>query len=133
MGVWLGCNGGGNVNECWCRPDLQSIATSRLQSCVSRVCTVGGWESDYSSARNVYATYCQGAGLTAIAGTSPATVSAVATAAATGSVAIGAPTVTRVTFATQTADHSSAANANTVRKWLLPASLVLLGFLGSSA
>src|SRR4051812_4695132 len=33
-------------DECYCRTDLYNAATSLLQSCVSKRCTVGGWEKD---------------------------------------------------------------------------------------
>jgi hypothetical protein len=60
----IGC-GTDPPNECWCRTDLFTLATSALSSCVSKSCSVGGWEGDYSSAESFYTSYCQGAGFTA--------------------------------------------------------------------
>ena len=61
----IGCPSG-PPNECWCRVDLFTLATSALISCVSRSCTVGGWTGDYASAERIYTIYCQRAGFTGI-------------------------------------------------------------------
>lgn len=91
IAIAIGC-GAYSQNECFCNTDLFSLATSGLGYCISKSCTVGGWEGDYSSAEHVYTNYCEGAGFT-IGGKAPAT------AAATITVTAGAPTVNAQTSA----------------------------------
>lgn len=78
IGYEIGC-GSVPPNECWCRIDLFTLATSALSSCVSKSCTVGGWTGDYTSAEEFYTSYCQKAGFTAIIN-GPANTDAVTTA-----------------------------------------------------
>ena len=93
-------------DECYCRTDLFNHATSLLHSCVSKRCTVGGWEKDYESAESFYVSYCRGAGFTA----------PVVTATVDGNAA----TVTRVTVVTETiaSDSNRAGGVGTACKWL---------------
>jgi hypothetical protein len=111
-------------NECWCRTDLFTLATSYLSSCVSSSCTVGGWEADYSSAEAFYESYCRGAGFTAV-------VDAPANTAATTTVDPNAPTVTQVTYVTQTIASTSSGTVTSGGEWAfftaLVASLIVWG------
>lgn len=70
------------TNNCYCRSDLQSVATSYLSSCVDKGCTVGDSSIDVSSAISIYDSYCQGNGFAAM-GNAPAATTAVG-AGATG-------------------------------------------------
>ena len=113
--IQMGC-GSPWPNECYCRTDLFNLATSYLHSCVSRYCTVGGWERDYTSAESFYTSYCRGAGFTAdpnAGGNAPAAATADPTD----------PTITKTTFVTQTV-ASSSGTSNNGGKWLLSASLL---------
>jgi len=65
------------TNNCYCRTDLQSVATSYLSSCVDKGCTVGDFSIDVSSAISIYDSYCQGNGFAAM-GNSPAATTAAA-------------------------------------------------------
>jgi hypothetical protein len=111
-------------NECWCRTDLFTLATSYLSSCISSSCTVGGWEADYTSAENFYESYCRGAGFTAV-------VDAPANTAATTTVDPNAPTVTQVTYVTQKIASTSSGSLNSGGEWAfftaLVASLIVWG------
>jgi hypothetical protein len=111
-------------NECWCRTDLFTLATSYLSSCVSSSCTVGGWEADYSSAVSFYGSYCRGAGFTAVE-------DAPANTAATTTVDSNAPTVTQVTYVTQTIASTSSGSLTSGGEWAfftaLVASLIVCG------
>jgi hypothetical protein len=112
----LGC-GVDPPNECWCRTDLFTLATSYLSSCVSSSCTVGGWQSDYSSAERFYESYCRGAGFTAVLNTP-------ANTAATTTVDPNAPTVTQVTYVTQTSTYTSSGTSNSGGEWVFFTALV---------
>jgi len=46
------------ANDCYCRLDLQPIASRYLSSCVLQKCTVGDSSIDMSSALSLYDTYC---------------------------------------------------------------------------
>lgn len=104
-------------NECWCRTDLFTVATSFLNSCVSKSCTMGDWEQDYSSAKGFYESYCQGAGFTAIV-TGP-------TSTATSTTHnLNAPTVTSVTAVLPTITPSPSRVSNNGSKRPFPATLL---------
>jgi hypothetical protein len=45
-------------NDCYCRLDLQPVASRYLSSCVLQKCTVGDSSIDMSSALGLYDTYC---------------------------------------------------------------------------
>jgi hypothetical protein len=45
-------------NDCYCRTDYQSIATSYLYTCVSKGCTLGDNSGDITSATDLYNSYC---------------------------------------------------------------------------
>ena len=64
------------TENCYCRPDLQSVALSWLTSCVESLCTVGDTSIDVSSAGSIYTSYCTARGYTA----APAAASASTTA-----------------------------------------------------
>jgi hypothetical protein len=49
-------------NDCYCRTDLNSVASSFLKSCCSSRCTVGGPGQDVASAIAVYNSYCEANG-----------------------------------------------------------------------
>jgi hypothetical protein len=51
-------------NDCYCRTDYQSIATSYLSKCVSKSCSLGDNANDITSATNLYDDYCTGLGYT---------------------------------------------------------------------
>lgn len=53
-------------NDCYCRTDYQSIATSYLYTCVSKACTQGDNGPDISTATSLYNAYCTGLGFTAV-------------------------------------------------------------------
>lgn len=103
VGVGIGC-GRNAPNECWCRTDLFTFATSAISACASSHCTSipGGWQNDYSSAESVYQNYCLGAGYTA----------APAVNAANPTVNSNSPTVTQVTFVTQTSTSSASGSTS---------------------
>jgi len=61
----IGC-GTGPPNECWCATNMFTLATSALSDCVSRSCTLGVWESDYTEAENFYTSYCERNGFTGV-------------------------------------------------------------------
>jgi hypothetical protein len=90
-------------NECYCRTDFINLASSAISNCVSRSCSIGGWEGDYSSAIHWYTSYCQRAGFTAAAG-------GPSDAVATLTIDSSAPTITKVTIVTPTSG-SSASNS----------------------
>ena len=46
------------ANNCYCRTDLQPVASRYLSSCVLQKCTVGDSSIDLSSALGLYETYC---------------------------------------------------------------------------
>ncbi|RLM00031.1 hypothetical protein CFD26_107873 [Aspergillus turcosus] len=56
-------------NDCYCRTDYQSIATSYLYTCVSKGCTRGDSSIDISSATSLYDSYCSNLGYVAAATT----------------------------------------------------------------
>ncbi|KAH7319095.1 hypothetical protein BKA65DRAFT_94941 [Rhexocercosporidium sp. MPI-PUGE-AT-0058] len=58
VGFFIGC-GGPFYNQCFCNANLVSPATSYLSSCAIKYCTS---EPDATSAVNIYAGYCSGAG-----------------------------------------------------------------------
>jgi hypothetical protein len=45
-------------NDCYCRTDYQSLATSYLYTCVSKSCTLGDNSGDITSATDLYNSYC---------------------------------------------------------------------------
>lgn len=49
-------------NDCYCRTDYQSIATSYIYTCVSKGCTRGDSSLDITSATNLYNSYCTSLG-----------------------------------------------------------------------
>jgi hypothetical protein len=81
-------------NDCYCRTDLSSAASSFLSSCISISCTFGGPAGDITSAESVYNGYCNAIRDASGAMTTPA-------------VDTTAPTVTRVTVVTQTLSSGS--------------------------
>jgi hypothetical protein len=109
VGVGIGC-GRNAPNECWYRTDLFTLATSAISACASSHCTSipGGWQNDYSGAESVYQNYCLGAGYTA----------APAVNAANPTVDPNAPTVTQVTFVTQTSTSSASGSASIGSKFV---------------
>jgi len=56
-------------NDCYCRADYQSYATSYLYSCVSKYCSRGNSLLDISSATSLYNAYCLNLGYTPAATT----------------------------------------------------------------
>jgi hypothetical protein len=50
------------VNDCYCRTDKQSAATSYLSSCISRACTIGDPGVDVNSGVGIYKGYCTSLG-----------------------------------------------------------------------
>jgi hypothetical protein len=72
--VHIGCSWAcytGAANDCFCRADKQSVATSFLSSCISAGCTVGDQQIDVSSGVGVYTGYCSSLGYGVVAGTTP--------------------------------------------------------------
>lgn len=61
-------------DSCFCRPDLQSVAVSYVNSCVYRVCSKNTLDSN--SAVTIYKQYCTSAGFQAL---TPTTTSASST------------------------------------------------------
>lgn len=93
-------------NECWCDGDRFTLATSLINTCVEKYCTIGGWQQDYLSAESVYEGYCVGAGYTPIS-TGPASTVASTT------IDSHSPTVTKVTFVTETSASTSSGTVDT--------------------
>jgi hypothetical protein len=60
----MGCAGlcGTADNDCLCRTDHQSAATSYLSSCIGKACTPGDPQIDVTRAVAVYDSYCLGLG-----------------------------------------------------------------------
>jgi len=50
------------MNECMCRVDLATVASSFLTSCCSSRCTVGSPNGDITAAVGVYNSYCESNG-----------------------------------------------------------------------
>jgi hypothetical protein len=59
----LGCDLNTLENGCFCRPDLESQATSFLSECVSASCT-GNTAVDIQTAQSIYLDYCSNNGYT---------------------------------------------------------------------
>lgn len=82
LGGALGCqapfcsNQFAATNNCYCRTDLQSVATSYLSSCVNKGCTVGDSSIDISSAISIYGSYCSANGFVVDANAPAATTQA---------------------------------------------------------
>ena len=86
--VHIGCSWAcytGAANDCFCRADKQSVATSFLSSCISAGCTVGEQQIDVNSGVGIYTGYCSSLGYGVVAGTTPSP-SIVPLASATTSV-----------------------------------------------
>lgn len=49
-------------NDCYCRTDQFTLATSFLSSCASLYCTIGNYGPDYTSEASLYGSYCRAAG-----------------------------------------------------------------------
>lgn len=95
------------TNDCYCRPDLQSIAQAHLTSCVKRACSVGDLAIDASSAGSIYSQYCKEKGYVAAL---PATVSATLTGSGRATTA---PSATGAGSApTETSGSSSSAGSS---------------------
>ena len=90
-------------NDCLCRTDHQSAATSYLSSCVGKACTPGDPQIDVTRAVAVYESYCLGIGYaletttTNIAAPTPTTGSS--TSSTSG---ILAPNTTSIPYTTST-------------------------------
>jgi hypothetical protein len=72
--VHIGCSWAcytGAANDCFCRADKQSVATSFLSSCISAGCTVGEQQIDVNSGVGIYTGYCSSLGYGVVAGTTP--------------------------------------------------------------
>jgi hypothetical protein len=107
----IGCDAN-PPNECWCRTDMYTIATSYFQSCASVLCTIGGWQPDYTSVVSFYGNYCRRAGFTAV-------TDGPSNAIATPTVDANAPTITKITYVTQTSIPNSG-TSNVGGEWLFP-------------
>ena len=55
IGYMFGCEGNPPKNRCFCRQDLQSIATTYLSTCVKASCA---YTADIASALSFYSEYC---------------------------------------------------------------------------
>jgi hypothetical protein len=67
IGCNMDCNDWGR-NDCFCRGDKQSIATSFLSSCISVACTLGNPAIDISSGAGLYTDYCLSNGYALVPG-----------------------------------------------------------------
>jgi hypothetical protein len=61
LAYYMNCDANQILNDCFCRPDLQSEATSILSSCVMRDCS--SKTADVSIAVGIYTHYCINAGI----------------------------------------------------------------------
>ena len=59
------------ANNCYCRLDLQSVASRYLSSCVMQKCTVGDASVDMKTAIGLYDTYCWAKGFVPATATAP--------------------------------------------------------------
>jgi len=91
---------------------MYTIATSYFQSCASVLCTIGGWQPDYTSVVSFYGNYCRRAGFTAV-------TDGPSNAIATPTVDANAPTITKITYVTQTSIPNSG-TSNVGGEWLFP-------------
>jgi hypothetical protein len=94
-------------NDCFCRTDLYSVATSFVSSCLTKECTIGNLSPDYTSAMRLCDSYCQANGYTASGALNVGVITA------TGD---SAPTLTRVTIVAQTVISGS--RTLTRGKWM---------------
>ncbi len=92
VGANIGCQAGciaWATNDCYCRTDYQSYATSYLYTCVSKGCTHGDPALDISSATSIYNAHCLKQGYT------PATTTADSLPGATTATVYVTVTVTK--------------------------------------
>ncbi|KAJ9644138.1 hypothetical protein H2199_004006 [Coniosporium tulheliwenetii] len=102
------------LNSCYCRSDLQSVASAFLSKCVSSACS--GNRNDMTSAVDLYGGYCTNAGfLAGVPAATPAQTS-------TDSPAMATRTVVVTSYSTPTA--TSAAASGSVDGSILPANAV---------
>jgi hypothetical protein len=85
----------GAAESCYCRPDLQVVATKYLTKCLRAACTLGDPNIELSSAVNLYQDYCAAKGYLA----TPASVTASTTVG-------GGTTATKTVYVTVTASAS---------------------------
>jgi hypothetical protein len=85
----------GAAESCYCRPDLQTVATKYLTKCLRAACTLGDPNIELGSVVNLYQDYCTAKGYLA----TPASVPASTTAG-------GGATATKTVYVTVTASVS---------------------------
>ncbi|EON62411.1 hypothetical protein W97_01633 [Coniosporium apollinis CBS 100218] len=92
VGYELSC-GKPALNSCYCRSDLQSVASAFLSKCVSSACS--GNRNDMTKAVDLYGGYCTNAGfLAGVPAATPAQTSIDSPAMATRTVVATSPTAT---------------------------------------
>jgi hypothetical protein len=95
----------GAAESCYCRPDLQTVATKYLTKCVTAACTLGDPNIELSSAVNLYQGYCSSKGYLATPASAPASTT----------VAGGATTTaTKTVYVTVTANSSHSYSTTTL-------------------
>jgi hypothetical protein len=122
----LSCDQKSPENDCYCRPDLQSVAVEYVSSCVNNGCN--GADIDINKATNIYKNYCTSNGYTQL----PATREASATKGASNATALVTvtATVTATVAATVTVTGSVSESTNSAALVQPKGSLLLGVFLG---